>query len=84
MSWLDASNDLMRIKNRMANGSPTWISKGRVNRAGEALRDDNAEFTQEDANILDEWRAAHRYVLNNSRLYCGVELETKILPLRSA
>src|SRR5690554_85909 len=37
-------------------------SKSRVNRAGENVRTNNA--TNEDVRIIDEWRAAHRAVLN--------------------
>ena len=37
-------------------------SKSRVNKAGEAVRDGVA--TEEDLKIIDEWRAAHKYVLN--------------------
>lgn len=38
-------------------------SKGRVNRAGENVR--NGLQTVEDLNVIEEWRAAHRAVLNN-------------------
>lgn len=37
-------------------------SKSRVNRAGDAIRVGTA--TEEDLNVIDEWRAAHRAVLN--------------------
>jgi putative GTP pyrophosphokinase len=37
-------------------------SKSRVNRAGESVRDGRA--TAEDLHVIDEWRAAHRGVLN--------------------
>ena len=37
-------------------------SKKRVNRAGTAVRDGAA--TEEDLSVIDEWRAAHRGVLN--------------------
>jgi ppGpp synthetase/RelA/SpoT-type nucleotidyltranferase len=37
-------------------------SKSRVSRAGENVRHDKA--TQEDLRVIDEWRAAHRGVLN--------------------
>lgn len=37
-------------------------SKSRVNRAGNAVRDETAEI--EDYLVIEEWRAAHRYVLN--------------------
>jgi putative GTP pyrophosphokinase len=37
-------------------------SKSRVNRAGESVRRGNA--SEEDIRIIDEWRAAHRAVLN--------------------
>lgn len=37
-------------------------SRTRVNRAGEAIR--NGKSTEEDFSVLDEWRAAHRAVLN--------------------
>ena len=37
-------------------------SKSRVNRAGENIR--NGVATSEDYNVLEEWRSAHRAVLN--------------------
>ena len=37
-------------------------SKGRVNRAGENVR--NGKTKLEDAVVIDQWRAAHRSVLN--------------------
>lgn len=37
-------------------------SKSRVNRAGDAVRAETA--TPEDLHVIDEWRAAHRAVLN--------------------
>lgn len=37
-------------------------SKSRVNRAGENVRDGTA--TPDDLHVIDEWRAAHRAVLN--------------------
>mgnify|MGYP000163889177 CR=1 FL=1 len=37
-------------------------SKSRVNRAGTAIRSGN--LTEADLSVLDEWRAAHRPVLN--------------------
>ena len=37
-------------------------SKGRVNRAGAAVREGAA--SEEDLAVIDEWRAAHRGVLN--------------------
>jgi ppGpp synthetase/RelA/SpoT-type nucleotidyltranferase len=37
-------------------------SKSRVNRAGESVRDNTATVT--DLLVIDEWRAAHRAVLN--------------------
>lgn len=37
-------------------------SKSRVNRAGEAIR--GGTESEEDLNVIDDWRAAHRAVLN--------------------
>lgn len=37
-------------------------SKSRVNRAGDAVRSGNA--SDDDLNVIDNWRAAHREVLN--------------------
>ncbi len=37
-------------------------SKSRVNRAGERVR--NGDETPDDLHVIDEWRAAHRAVLN--------------------
>jgi ppGpp synthetase/RelA/SpoT-type nucleotidyltranferase len=45
----------------LASGFPGG-SKSRVNRAGEAVRAKTA--TQDDLLVIDEWRAAHRAVLN--------------------
>lgn len=46
------------------NPSPSFPggSKSRVNRAGDAVRTRTA--TMEDLHVIDEWRAAHRAVLN--------------------
>jgi putative GTP pyrophosphokinase len=44
-----------------SNGFPGG-SKSRVNRAGAAVRAGSA--TSEDLHVIDEWRAAHRHVLN--------------------
>lgn len=48
----------------MAGDGPAWVSKGRVNRAGDVLRQRPEDLTEEDVVVLDAWRAAHRYVLN--------------------
>ena len=37
-------------------------SKTRVNRAGDSIR--SGEYTQDDLNVIAEWRGAHRAVLN--------------------
>lgn len=37
-------------------------SKGRVNRAGENVK--NRTFSDQDLAVIDEWRSAHRNVLN--------------------
>jgi ppGpp synthetase/RelA/SpoT-type nucleotidyltranferase len=42
---------------------PPWGSKGRVNRAGEALRGARA-VSDEDEDTLENWRASHNKVLN--------------------
>lgn len=44
-----------------ANNDP-GVSKTRVNKAGNAIRDGNAKA--DDLLIIEEWRAAHRAVLN--------------------
>lgn len=51
-------------KRQAPQGSPTFPggSKSRVNRAGETVRSGTA--THEDLRVIDEWRAAHRAVLN--------------------
>jgi putative GTP pyrophosphokinase len=41
---------------------PPWGSKERVNRAGDALRDNN--ISADDSLVLEVWRGAHRYILN--------------------
>jgi putative GTP pyrophosphokinase len=46
---------------------PPWGSKGRINRAGEAIRHSTTEtfkLTESDILHLEAWRGAHRYVLN--------------------
>lgn len=48
--------------NQSANNDFPGGSKSRVNRAGNAVRDGSAEI--EDYLVIEEWRAAHRYVLN--------------------
>jgi len=49
---------------QLAQGSPAFPggSKSRVNRAGDNVRGGVA--TQDDLRVIDEWRAAHRAVLN--------------------
>src|SRR5665213_3210954 len=42
---------------------PPWGSKGRINRAGSALRA-HKTLSKDEFNALDIWRASHRYVLN--------------------
>jgi putative GTP pyrophosphokinase len=66
-AWLGASGDWPQTEMRMAVAAaekPAWISKGRVNRAGDVLRAPKTPLTEEDAAVLDAWRAAHRYILN--------------------
>ena len=46
----------------MSNGNYPGGSKSRVNRAGENVRNNIA--TAEDILVIDQWRAAHRFVLN--------------------
>jgi putative GTP pyrophosphokinase len=46
----------------MADDISPWGSKGRINRAGDAIRDDNV--TDEDTVVLDAWRAGHTHILN--------------------
>lgn len=41
-----------------------WVSKSRLNRAGEHLRDVDL-LLDEDLIILEEWRAAHKHLLNS-------------------
>lgn len=48
--------------NQSANKDFPGGSKTRVNRAGNAIRDKIAEI--EDYLVIEEWRAAHRSVLN--------------------
>jgi putative GTP pyrophosphokinase len=67
-AWSDASGDWESIEARMAAATekPAWVSKGRVNRAGDRLRDteDFGWVSDEDAAVMDAWRAAHRYIIN--------------------
>jgi len=51
-------------KRNLTNGSPGFPggSKSRVNRAGENIRQGTA--SSEDLAVIEEWRAAHRAVLN--------------------
>lgn len=48
--------------NQLANGNFPGGSKSRVNRAGNAVRESAEDF--DDLLVIEEWRAAHRYVLN--------------------
>ena len=48
--------------NQLANENFPGGSKSRVNRAGNAVRDGTADI--EDYLVIEEWRAAHRAVLN--------------------
>lgn len=48
-------------------------SKGRVNRAGDSFR--RGEETEEDVRILEEWRKAHRHVLDAFRKLLGRRAE---------
>lgn len=48
--------------NQLANKQFPGGSKSRVNRAGNAVRDGSA--THDDYLVIEEWRAAHRAVLN--------------------
>lgn len=48
-------------------------SKGRVNRAGDSFR--RGEETEEDTRILEEWRKAHRHVLDAFRKLLGRRTE---------
>lgn len=43
-------------------GQLPWVSKSRVNRAGEAFR--AGRSTGDDEKVLEAWREAHAYVLN--------------------
>jgi putative GTP pyrophosphokinase len=49
------------MTDELKNGYPGG-SKSRVNRAGDQIR--HGEPTTEDLDVIDEWRAAHRAVLN--------------------
>jgi ppGpp synthetase/RelA/SpoT-type nucleotidyltranferase len=42
---------------------PAWGSKGAVNRAGGAIRANTV--TEEHTSVLEEWRLAHKHVINN-------------------
>ena len=55
---------LQMRKRNPEDGGPAFPggSKSRVNRAGDAVR--NQIATQPDLQVIDEWRAAHRAVLN--------------------
>jgi hypothetical protein len=60
-SWLDASTDPLVIGiGKMTSGTATsrsyaWVSKERLNRAGEAIR--NGNVSDDDALCLDTWRS---------------------------
>ncbi len=67
--WLECSSliDMAGIEvmasPKMIRFPPPWESNGRVNRAGDAIRNDSLTF--DDVHILNVWRAAHNKVLNN-------------------
>jgi ppGpp synthetase/RelA/SpoT-type nucleotidyltranferase len=46
----------------MAKAAVPWGSKGALNRAGEALR--RGQLSDEQDDIFEAWRAAHKHVLN--------------------
>jgi putative GTP pyrophosphokinase len=48
--------------NKSADNNYPGGSKSRVNRAGNAIRENTADM--EDYLVIEEWRAAHRAVLN--------------------
>lgn len=55
---VNLENIIVRIEEKMFPGG----SKSLVNKAGNNVRDGN--HTIDDLNIIDEWRAAHKFVLN--------------------
>lgn len=49
--------------------------KGLVRRAGEAIANGNA--AQKDYDLVDKWRAAHAYVINNFQIFLRRKIEAK-------
>lgn len=59
----------------MINKNYPGGSKSRVNRAGEAVR--NSKATAEDLEVIEEWRAAHRDVLNTFQAILRIRMRDK-------
>jgi putative GTP pyrophosphokinase len=59
---LVANNFREHLMGKLPNSYPPWGSKSRVNKAGNALRNEMSE--SDDILAIDLWRGAHRYVLN--------------------
>jgi ppGpp synthetase/RelA/SpoT-type nucleotidyltranferase len=45
------------------DATPPWGTKGLLNRAGAKIRD-RKDLTDDETSALEDWRAAHSYVLN--------------------
>ena len=52
-----------RFASMMDSASPPWGSKGMLNRVGRKIRDEQ-ELTFREVAAIENWRAAHSYVLN--------------------
>ncbi|MCP4330618.1 MAG: RelA/SpoT domain-containing protein [Alphaproteobacteria bacterium] len=64
--WLDGASFDVLWRAQLINGRLAGFpggSKGRVNRAGERVRDGAA--TEDDVAVIDTWREAHRHVINS-------------------
>lgn len=64
--WLNGANVEVLRRVQLANGIEVHFpggSKGRVNRAGNHVREGTA--TEEDVAVIDTWREAHRHVINS-------------------
>jgi putative GTP pyrophosphokinase len=67
LAWLDLSSRTNAAYAAIATMAKKpvarpWVSKGRINKAGEALR--RRKLEPDDVKVLEEWRHAHTYVIN--------------------
>jgi putative GTP pyrophosphokinase len=81
--WIESGSIEMALKPMAKkNELPHWGSKGAVNRAGEALRNDSLGPGQ--ADVLESWRMAHRDVINTFQALLRARKKAKNLNVEVA